>query len=118
MYRSSSPGLMTLPEILLTAMAVAVTAQPAEARLELWPRRRLPHCGSPWRYLGVPSREVGNFRPSSSRTGRLAPRPCSAAAEAVDGEDADRDACRESKPSALAGTVSFCPARMRLGLER
>src|SRR4051812_45599514 len=57
------PGLIVLPEILLTAMEVAVMAQPAAEMLEPVPRRRLPHAGSPWRNMGVPSLEVGYLRP-------------------------------------------------------
>src|SRR3954468_9047897 len=58
-YASIWPGLMALPEILLTAMEVAVMAQPAALMLQWLPSVRPPHCASPWRYMGVPSAEVG-----------------------------------------------------------
>ncbi|MFY0572606.1 hypothetical protein ACN28E_53490 [Archangium lansingense] len=51
---------MTLPVILLMAMAVEVMAQPAAEMEEPVPRARPPHWASPCLKMGVPSAEVGN----------------------------------------------------------
>src|SRR5690349_20069551 len=106
---------MTLPEILLIAMAVEVIAQPAAAMEELRPRMRLPHCGSPWRKTGVPSFDVGNLRPSSSRTGPEGP------VGLLEGSELGLDGRSKLSPELgreplRPGMVSCWPTRIRFGL--
>ncbi|WP_164001657.1 hypothetical protein [Pyxidicoccus caerfyrddinensis] len=101
-----------MPRTLLTAIAVAVIAQPAAARLELLPSRREPHCGSPWRYIGVPSRDVGNLRPSSSFTGPFFADVAAKLSPPGAGLEPPPRAAGFSKPS---GMTSFWPARILFG---
>jgi hypothetical protein len=92
---------MVLPEILLTAMAVAVIAQPAAPMLELVPRVRLPHSASPCLNMGVPSLEVGYERPLLSLAG---PALWGAAVLAA------REGWAAGAASKLSGMTSFWPA--------